>query len=58
MSLSVPVFACECKEPQVYRLKFSGGSDGDYIIEYCQRCYDNDDKQFLMSEDRISGGEE
>ena len=32
---------------------FDGGSTGNYIVEYCQRCYDEDDKQFMISVEEL-----
>lgn len=50
----IPVFACKCEELRVIRILFDGGDHGNYTIEYCQKCYDSDDKQFLISEERFS----
>lgn len=43
------IFECECLENKKYRVVFDGASTGNYVVEYCQKCYDQDDKQFLVS---------
>ena len=42
-------YECECLEKKKFRIVFDGDSTGNYIIEYCQKCYDSDDKQFMIS---------
>ena len=46
-------YECECTEEKKYRVLFDGDSTGNYIVEYCQRCYDLDDKQFMISEEGL-----
>ena len=41
-------FECYCSEEKKYRITFDGASTGNYIIDYCQKCYDSDDKQFMI----------
>ncbi len=48
-----PEFECICKDGKKYRLKFDGGSLGHYIVEYCQKCFDQDDKMDLLSMEEI-----
>jgi len=43
-------FECECNERKKFRLTFDGGDSQNYFVEYCQNCYDSDDKQFMISE--------
>lgn len=54
MNVDNSEYECECTEPRVYRLTFDGGSSGNYVVEYCQKCYNEDDKQFLLSMGVIS----
>ncbi|MGY5151750.1 MAG: hypothetical protein ACW9XA_05725 [Candidatus Nitrosopumilus sp. bin_6a] len=42
-------YECECSDVKKFRIVFDGDSTGNYIIEYCQKCFDSDDKQFLIS---------
>jgi len=42
-------YECECSDTKKFRVLFDGDSTGNYIIEYCQKCYDSDDKQFMIS---------
>ena len=46
-------YECECQDTKKFRIVFDGASTGNYIIEYCQRCYGNDDKQFMISTEVI-----
>jgi hypothetical protein len=49
------VYICECADKKMYRVMFDGGEHiGNYVAEYCQKCYDSDDKQFMICEERIS----
>lgn len=47
------IYECECQDKKAYRLTFDGASTGNYTVEYCQKCYDSDDKQFMISEERL-----
>lgn len=42
-------YECECEQEKTHIVTFDGGDFGYYIMEYCQSCYDSDDKQFLVS---------
>jgi len=46
-------YECECPDKKKYRVIFDGASIGKYAIKYCQKCYDSDDKQFMISEELI-----
>jgi len=48
-------FECECNNKKKYRLKLDGGSLGLYFVDYCQKCFEHDDKQFLLSVEKIHG---
>ena len=43
-------YECECDIEKKFRLTFDGGDNENYFVEYCQNCYDSDDKQFMISE--------
>lgn len=47
------VLECECSSIKNHKVTFDGGSTGNYVIEMCQTCYDNDDKRFIISEERL-----
>ena len=49
--MEIPVFTCNCKRPKKYNMVFDGGSTGQYQLVLCPRCYSNEDKQFLISEE-------
>ena len=52
-NVAISVFECDCDNGKKYRLTFDGGDSGNYIIEYCQNCYDFDDKQFMLFTEEI-----
>jgi len=46
-------FECDCDNKKKYRLKLDGGSLGLYFVNYCQECFEKDDKQDIISVDAI-----
>jgi len=46
-------YECECSDVKKFRIVFDGDTTGNYIIEYCQKCFDSDDKQFMISTEVI-----
>ncbi len=46
-------YECECLEDKKYRVVFDGDSTGNYVVVYCQKCYDSDDKQFMISSEEL-----
>jgi len=40
---------CGCASKKTHRITFDGGSAGNYTIDYCDKCYALDDKQFIIS---------
>lgn len=55
-SSSLEAFECECSERKIYRLKFEDRTSGNYIVNYCENCYDLDDKKFLIGMEKIEDG--
>jgi hypothetical protein len=51
---TLTVFECECIEDKRYRLIFDGGDSGQYAVEYCLKCFDSDDKLFMISKEELS----
>ena len=56
MPIKIRIFSCKCKFPRKYRLTFDGGSSGNYSIELCESCYWNEDKKYLISEEKLTRG--
>ncbi|MGQ0795654.1 MAG: hypothetical protein ACT4N5_05680 [Nitrosopumilaceae archaeon] len=48
-----PIFCCKCKAGKQYRLWIDGGSSGNYILEFCENCFDTEGKEFLLKEEKI-----
>ena len=51
---SEDILECECLEDKKFRVVFDGDDTGNYIVEFCQRCYDQEDKQYIISMEVIS----
>lgn len=47
------IYECECTEEKKFRVTYDGGSSGQYAIEFCQICFDQDDRQFMISQERL-----
>ena len=48
-------YYCECTDPRIYRLTYNGGSSEIFSFECCQKCYDEEDKKFMIEQERIVG---
>jgi len=48
-----PLFYCSDKEEKAHRLVFDGGSSGNYQLDLCSKCYENQNKKFLIKEEKI-----
>jgi len=46
-------YECECLEDKKFRVVFDGGSTGNYSIEYCQKCFDQEDNEFMISVEEL-----
>ena len=46
-------YECECLENKKYKIVFDGAETGQYVVEYCEKCYNSDDKQFMISTEVI-----
>jgi len=44
---------CKCSEQKKYRLIFDGGTSGNYSVEVCQKCWEQEDKKFITSSTKI-----
>ncbi len=47
------VYECNCKKQKKFRVVYDGGFDEKFTVEYCQKCYDQDNKQFMISMERV-----
>jgi hypothetical protein len=46
-------YECECEDDKKFRIIYDGGNDEKYLIDYCQKCFDSDDKQFMISMEEL-----
>ena len=46
-------YECECQNKKTRRITFDGAKIGNYSVEYCQKCYDSDDKEFMICEEEL-----
>jgi len=49
----VIVYQCDCDDEKQIRVVYDGGFDEKYTVEYCKKCYDSDDKQFMISAEEL-----
>jgi hypothetical protein len=45
---------CACKESKTYQLRYDGGSFGEYSILVCKACHSEIDREFLITEVKLS----
>lgn len=53
MNQKTSLFRCKCGETKTHCLTYDGGSSGQYVLELCQSCYSEEDRQFVISEEEI-----
>lgn len=47
---SLVFLECKCAETKKHRLVFDGGSSGHYTVDVCEKCYCEEDREFLIHE--------
>jgi len=47
------VYECDCDTEKHIKVVFDGGYDDRYTVVYCQKCFDQDDKQFTISVEEL-----
>lgn len=43
------VYQCNCDQIKKIRAVYDGGFGEKFTVEYCEKCFDSDDKQFMLS---------
>jgi hypothetical protein len=46
-------YECVCDESKTIRVVYDGGFDEKFIVEYCDLCYEQEDKRFMISMERL-----
>jgi hypothetical protein len=47
-------YECTCDKIKQIRVVFDGGFENKQIVKYCENCYDQEDKEFMLSMERLS----
>jgi hypothetical protein len=48
--LQTPHFICKDDNPKTHDLTCDGGKYGQYRLIFCDKCYETEDKRFVISE--------
>jgi len=54
MTQSDSEYECTCDYQKNIRVVYDGGFDEKFTVEYCERCYEQEDKEFVISMERLS----
>lgn len=46
-------YECDCDEQKTIKVVYDGGFDEKFTVEYCQKCYDQENKEFEISMERL-----
>ncbi|MGI0057111.1 MAG: hypothetical protein ACREAK_07025 [Nitrosarchaeum sp.] len=49
----IVVYQCNCDEIKKIRVVYDGGFGEKFTVEYCQKCYEQEDKKFVDSMEKI-----
>ena len=41
---------CLCSEDKTHHIIFDGGSSGHYSVDLCEKCFEQDDKKWIVSD--------
>ena len=47
------VYECYCDNEKHIRVVFDGGYDDRDTVEYCQKCFDQEDNEFMISMEEL-----
>ena len=45
----IVVYECGCNSKKEIRVVYDGGFDEKFAVEYCDVCYEQEDKRFMIS---------
>lgn len=49
MTASNSEYKCDCDEQKTIKVVYDCGFDEKFVVEYCQKCYEQEDKKFMLS---------
>ena len=47
------VYECGCNNKKKIRVVYDGGFDEKFTVDYCELCYEQEDKRFMLSMERL-----
>lgn len=50
----IVVYECGCSDKKKIKVVYDGGFGDKFTVEYCEKCYDQEDKKFEISMEIIS----
>lgn len=55
LNQQIPSFTCQCRTPKTHSLLCDGGTKhGKYRLIFCDKCYNNEEKHFVISEEIVN----
>lgn len=51
LGTKIDTYSCFCEEDKIFRLTYDGGNQDRYAIRLCQKCYDLESKEYMISEE-------
>ena len=49
-----PRYSCRCKAPKTTRIILDGGSEGNYAVDLCSKCHNQQNWKFLIKKESIT----
>ncbi|MBS3923498.1 MAG: hypothetical protein KGZ37_10185 [Nitrosarchaeum sp.] len=46
-------YECSCNDKKKIKVVYDGGFDEKFAVEYCDVCYEQEDKRFMISMERL-----
>lgn len=46
-------YECDCDNQKTIKVVYDGGFDEKFVAEYCEKCYEQEDKKFMISMEKV-----